>query len=416
VAELIQRHLAQLGQQALDAFPVIVIEGARQVGKSTLAGMLVAGRPSRLVNLDVAAQAAAARSDPDGFVAEATTTMVIDEVQRAPGLLLAIKAAVDADRRPGRFILTGSSDLLALKATRESLAGRAVTLRLKGFSQGETRGRRDDFATVARRSPSFTGLGADLTRSDYLNVLATGAFPEMRHLDDRLRRLWLSSYLERILSRDAADVAPTLSADRLRAVLRLIAANHGGEFVTSRLASDLEITSQAVTQCVNALKTMYLVHDLPPWAPNLTTRQVGRHKLAVADSALALHLSGLPVKGLADPVQADQLGKLLEAFVVTELARQRDWSDEDFNLFHFRDRNGAEVDLVIEYGDGSVFLIEVKASMTYHPRHFSAMRYLAQRLGDRFVGGAVLGLAPQALSFGNKLWGLPVAALWEAGA
>lgn len=415
VGQLIQRHVFAHGRELLDAFPAVVIQGARQVGKSTLARMLVDSREHVALTLDDDDVRGAALADPRAFVAQAGhATLVIDEIQRAPSLLLAIKASIDADRTPGRFLLTGSSDLLRLSRAPDSLAGRAVTLELAGLSQGEHAGRMDDFATWIRttrdprRAPASTW-----SRFQYVQALARGGYPEVRARTDRLRAIWFDSYIERVLRRDIGDVSRGLSSDRLHAVLRLVAANQGGELVQARLADDLAMPRSSMAAYLAALATLYLTSDLPPWGANLTRREVGRHKVAVADPGLALRLARLHPGALERLTNAPVLGPQLEGFVATELTKQRGWSAQEFELAHFRDRAGLEVDLVIEYADGAVFLIEVKATSTYRAEHVRAIRALAERLGDRFLGGAVFGLSTERYLLGDRIWGLPVATLWE---
>lgn len=235
----------------------------------------------------------------------------------------------------------------------------------------------------------------------------------VRNLPDRLRAAWFDSYLDRLLTRDVYDVSRGLSSDRLSAVLRLVAANQGGELVPTRLADALSIPKSTINTYLAALATLYLTNDLPPWGANLTKREIGRHKVAVADCGLAARLARLRATALESLTAATALGAQLEAFVAGELTKQRGWSAEEHDLYHFRDRNGLEVDLVIEYGDGRVFLIEVKASSTYRSDHVRGIRQLADRLGDRFIGGAVLGLSTEPLQLAQGIWGLPLSTLWE---
>lgn len=409
------RNGYEWGKELLSTFPAVVIQGARQVGKSTLAGMLAESRPHVAVTLDNPTTRVAAQQDPTAFVAQAgADTLVIDEIQREPGLLLAIKAHIDADRHPGRFLLTGSSDLLRLSRTPDSLAGRAVTLDLAGFSQGEILQHREDFAAQLRNNVNLgDGQPSSWTRSDYTHALARGGFPEVRELSDRLRATWFDSYVNRLLARDVGDVSRGLSTDRLLTVLRLVAANQGGELVQARLADAMAIPRSSITSYLSALAALYLTTDLPPWRANLTKREIGRHKVSVADSGLALRLARLTPSKLEPVTASPALGMQLEAFVASELSKQKTWSTQEFELFHFRDRDGLEVDLVMEFSDGCAFLIEVKATATLRPEHSRAIKTLGQRLGDRFIGGAVLTLVPQRISLGDRVWALPISALWD---
>lgn len=412
---LIPRHQFDWGTELLANFPAVVIQGARQVGKSTFARMLMKDRPHALVTLDDETARTAAQQDPTAFVTQAGEgTLVVDEIQRLPELLLAIKSQIDIDRRPGKFLLTGSSDLLRLSRTPDSLAGRAITLDLGGFSQGEVLRRKDDFAALIHNP---TQLGApepsSWTRRDYIQALARGSYPEVQGMSDRLRATWFDSYIERLLTRDVGDVSRGLSTDRLSSVLRMVAANQSGELVQARLADALAMPKSSITGYLAALSTLYLTTDLAPWRTNLTKREVGRHKVSISDSGLALRLSRLTPSKLEHVTAAPSLGAQLEAFVAGELVKQRSWSSEEYEMFHFRDRDGLEVDLVMEFSDNTVFLIEVKATETLRSEHSKPIKMLAARLGDRFIGGAVLSLVPQRISLGDGVWGLPISALWE---
>lgn len=415
VSPLIERHLTPIGQELLDAVRVVVIEGARQVGKSTLSRLITADRPARHVTLDDDLALEMARVDPQAFLArEPGQTLVIDEIQRCLPLILRIKMAVDQDPGRGQFVLTGSSDLLALPALPDSLAGRAVTLRLGGLSQGELAGVWDDFAAWARHIPeTLTSTTSTWDRPRYCAALAQGGYPECIGLRARTRAEWIASYVDRIVQHDVTELSTGLLPNRLVGVLRLLAAAQGSETVPSRLANDLAMPAAAINTYVRALRTMYLIVDLPPWTPNVTQREVGRHKLFVADSALAMHLDQIAPEALEQWSGTQVLGGLLESFAASELLKQRGWSSERFNVYHFRDRNGLEVDLVIEYGDGNVFLLEVKATTTHQWEHAASIRKLASKLGERFLGGAVLNLAQDARPLGANIWSLPLSYLWE---
>ncbi|MCL2780868.1 MAG: DUF4143 domain-containing protein [Actinomycetia bacterium] len=385
------------------------------MGKSTLAAMLTDGPGARLFTLDDEATLAAAKADSRAFVDQvAKGTMVIDEVQRHPALMLAIKASIDRDRRPGRFVLTGSSDLLRLPSTPDSLAGRAATLRLRGLSQGELADAEpEDFVAAALSGGRPELHTSSLSRAEYAARIARGAFPELQTLTGRLHTTWLDSYLERVIRRDSVDLPGGGQPERSRAVIRLIAANQAGELVKARLAQQAGVPAQSITTYLDALATVFLTETLPPWTPNLTRREIGRHKAMVADSALAMRLSRVSREQISALIGGEMLGGLLEGFVITEMLKQRDWSEHGYQLFHFRDRNGWEVDLVIELDDGRVIGIEVKASSTFRAEHFAGLVALRDRLGDRFAAGFVLGTAEAAFQYAERLWGMPVAALWE---
>jgi predicted AAA+ superfamily ATPase len=420
VNDLIERHALASARHCLDVFPIVTLEGARRVGKSVLAGLMVADRSHRVVTLDTSAVRRLALADPEGFATQwPDGTLVIDEIQRVPELILAVKAAVDADPRPGRFVLTGSSDLLRLERTPDSLAGRAATVTLRALSQGEIRASHDDVAELLVRLAAGAvnpwNVVSAVTRAEYAQIVAAGGYPEAFALSDRDRATWVDSYLRRIVQRDVKDISRADSR-RLLSVLRVLAANQAGELVRARIASDTGIPVSSVATYVNLAETLFLADELPPWTPNLTDREVGRTKAVITDPALAVRLARIPPASLADPLKGEYLGPLLEGFVATEVAKQRTWSAHQYELFHYRDRVGPEVDLVLEFDDGRVFGIEVKASRTIQEAHFKNLRHLRDKLGERFAGGLVLNTAGQGASAGDRLWSLPVSAVWASPA
>lgn len=397
----------------MGAFPALVIQGARQVGKSTFAEMLVADRQVQIVTLDDPGALSAAVDDPIAFVGRVPHgTLVIDELQRAPGLILPIKASIDRDRRPGRFLLTGSSDLLRLARTPDSLAGRAVTVNLRTLSQGEIRGRDDDLMARLRRNADVAAFSTTATREEYAAIIARGGYPEVQSLPSRLRSVWFDGYVDRLLERDVRDIAPRVDRSRIERVLRLIASGQSGELVKARIARDADVPETSVTTYIDLLETMFLVGRLRHWSRNLTSRESAKPKVHVTDSGLALHLSRVK-EGQLVPLANSLVGPAMEGLVVTELLRQRGWSAEEFELFHYRDRDGLEVDVVVEFFDGSVIGIEVKSGSTLKSEHFTGLKLLREKLGDQFFGGYVLNTSQHGTSFGDRLWSLPVSALWE---
>lgn len=409
------RFAEKLVAETLGDTPIAVVQGARQVGKSTLMRQVLAKRGGRLLSLDTAAVYNAAKADPDGFVRQTPGLLGIDEVQRVPELIQAVKDAVEEDRRPGRFLLTGSANLLELRGTKESLAGRAETVTLFGLSQGELAGRREDFIDRLMHGDvaELSSRSSTLEREDYLEILCAGSYPEPLQRSGRRRGAWFDNYTDRITSRDARDVSALAHLERLPTLLRLLAASNSAEFVKARMARASGIPETSLQPYVDLLETLYLVQQIPAWGANLTSRVTNRPKLAILDTGLAARLINVTPAAMAPGTVSEAAGGLFEAFTAGELRRQAVWADSDARLSHFRDRNGLEVDLVLETGDRRVAGIEVKAARTVTARDFRGLTALRDKLGDRFSLGVLLYTGKDPLPFGERLWALPFSALWD---
>lgn len=405
----IARAIAGTVRDALRDTPVAVVNGARQVGKTTLVRWLAYPGSVAHVSLDDAANRAAARQDPRAFVARPVDTMVIDEVQLEPTLFRAIKAEVDRDRRPGRFVLTGSSRLLAAPDMADSLVGRVETIELWPFSQGELAGQPDAFVDRVRHGTGDLLRATDSSRADVVGRVVAGGFPEAVRRTAARRRTWFASYVETTVQSVLRDLAAIERLAELPKLVRLCAARSGTELNVASIARDLGIPERTTDGYVRLLADAFLVQLVPAWSTNLSAKVVRRPKLVMADSGMAAHLLGF---GTTKPPPDDALGPLLESFVVMELRKQTTWSSERPTLWHFRDRGGTEVDVVLEYPDGSIVGVEVKATTSPRPDDLAGLRFLERRLGDRFVAGVLLTTAPDPIPFGPKLAALPVAALW----
>lgn len=415
----IPRHILPLARDYLDAFRVTVIGGARQVGKSTLAKMLMDGRQAVFYSLDNPAVLDQVRADPQTALQHPPgTTVVIDEAQLMPELANYIKLIVDEDNRRGQFLLTGSSDLMHSRGNNESLAGRAVTLTLHGFSQGEWQYRgsqppEDIISFIVNEGlDAFYGFTSSYNRESTLVAMSQGSFPEAMTLPERVREGWMASYIDRLLNRDIQVFGRSIAQDRVHHVLRLLAANQSGELVYARIGQLSGIPERSIESYVTMLERVHAVTTLRPWRNNLAKREVGRRKAYLEDSSLALHLANVMPSALST-IETPILGGFVEGWVIQELIKQQGWTTSRFQLFHYRERNGKEVDAIVELGDGSVIAIEIKASSTRKTEHFNSLRWMQDQLGDRFRAGIVLSLVPEAFNVSDRLWGLPISALWE---
>lgn len=408
------RFVRQRLEDALLDTPVVAVNGARQVGKSTLVADVVDTRPdARIVTLDDAIQLEAARHDPRAFV-EHDGLLVIDEVQRAPELLAAIKATVDRRRTPGRFLLTGSTRLLTLPELSESLAGRVEIIDLWPLSQREVAERPGCFVDALLTWSDGLRADSELTRREYDDRVSAGGFPEPFTRTGRRRRAWFDNYATTVLQRMVQETADVERLAALPRILQLCAARTGNVLNVRDLANDAGLPERTTAVYLGHLQAVFLVQLLPAWSRNLTSKVAHRPKVLVTDSGLAANLLGVDADALGQP--AGPIGPLLETFVAMEVRKQLGWADTGAELYHFRDRGGTEVDLVLETRSGRVAGIEVKASSTVRASDFKGLRLLQERLGGQFVGGVVLHRGPDAVPFGERLLALPIAALWQVRA
>ncbi len=410
---MIPRNLGALLARSLADTPVVLIHGPRQAGKSTLARQLIAdGYPARYVTLDDAIILAAAREDPAGFLSGFDGPIVLDEIQRAPELMLAIKATVDRDRRPGRFLLTGSTKVLLLPQLADSLAGRMEIVTLLPLSQGEIAGGRERFVDLCF-GPDW-GLppdGGD-DRSEILRRALRGGYPEpVARASESRRSAWYGSYLTAILQRDVRDLADIADLSAVPRLLTLLAARSASLLNYSELSRSLGTPLTTLKRYVTLLENTFLIQATPAWTGGLGRRVVKSSKMALLDTGLMAHLLGLELARFdRDPTLA---GPLLETFIGAELRKQIGWSDVQPSLFHFRSANGFEVDLVLEDRAGRLVGIEIKARATVNGADFRGLRMLAAVSGARFARGVVLHTGSQSVAFGDRLWALPMSTVWS---
>jgi uncharacterized protein len=410
-SEFVPRRAASAIADALADTRVVLINGARQAGKSTLARAVAGLQAAEWRDLDLPQDRQSALEDPVGFVSFDGLT-VIDEIQRAPELLLAIKATVDADPSPGRFLLTGSSRLLGLRDLPDTLPGRMETIELWPFSQGEIDRTADSFIdAVFRLGPDLRHESA-VTRADYSDRLVRGGLPEaVARTDPRRRGKFLDAYVQNLIDRDVRQLTEIERAPQLSALIRLLAARSGLLVAPGSLESDLQISRPTVARYMRLLEEVFLIKRIPGWSRNLGSRATAAPKLIYVDSGIAARLLSLDSHALRRP--GAPFGPLLEGFVLSELARQLTWSQEFADLYHYRDHNKVEVDGVLENRRGQVIGIEVKAASTVRSEDFSGLRQLAAKLGDDFLAGVVLYTGNATLPFGPKLRAVPVSAIWQ---
>jgi predicted AAA+ superfamily ATPase len=409
--KLIERGLTETVVDAMQESRVVALLGPRQAGKSTLARMLAADRtPADFLTLDDEPVLSLASGDPQGFVAGLGRRTVIDEIQRAPELLLAIKSRVDRDGTPGQFLLTGSANLRRIPTVADALPGRVDYLTLWPFTQGEINGRPENFLDcLFKGEPPAIG-DAPSGRGEYSEILLAGGFPEARARTAASRQRFFESYVTSIVERDIVDTSRVLDPASVGTVLRLLAARSGSLARYDALARDAGIDGKTAKAHIAVLERLFLVRVRQPWHVNLGQRQVKAPKLYVADPGLLAALIGADARRVRE--DDGFAGAFFETFVATELERQASWSSELLSFWHYRE-DEREVDVIVERPSGEIVGIEVKASATVRAADFRGLVHLRKRLGGRLVAGVVLYAGERTLPFGEGLWALPLSALWS---
>ncbi|HRT56697.1 MAG TPA: ATP-binding protein [Candidatus Paceibacterota bacterium] len=410
---MIRRHLTDPLLEALADTPATLVVGARQTGKSTLVQAAEIARGRRYLTFDDAGLLAAARGDPQGFIAGLNGPVTLDEVQHVPELFPAIKMAIDRQREPGRFLLTGSANVLLLPKLAESLAGRMEVLTLWPFSQGELDGVSEGFVdALFAKEPVWPRKGAaGVPRAEWFaRALAGGYPPALRRQKPARRGAWFQSYLTAILQRDVREIANVADLTVVPRLLALVATRAGGLLNFADLSRSLAVPQTTLKRYFALLEKTFLVQLLQPWATNLGQRIIQTPKVYLNDTGLLAHLLGLTPQRLElDPCLA---GALLENFALMELRKQAGWSQTRPQFFFWRTASGQEVDLVLEDAAGRLVGVEVKASSTLSGGDVRGLQALAGVAGRRWVRGVVLYTGTEIIPFAANLHGLPLGLLW----
>ncbi|MDQ7859211.1 MAG: ATP-binding protein [Armatimonadota bacterium] len=409
---MFRRHLTTPLLAALGDTPVVLLHGARQVGKSTLAQEITSAQhPARYLTLDDATVLAAARSDPAGFISGLKGPAVIDEVQRVPELFLPIKAAVDRDRRPGRFLLTGSANVLLLPKLSESLAGRMEVLRLWPLSQGEIAGAVEEFIDRVFARALVLPSATTLDRDELAGRIAAGGYPEAVRRSTARRPAWFRAYVTTILQRTVRDIVDIERLHEIPRLLSVLAARTGTLLNVADLSRTLGIPQTTLQRYLALLQATFLVHLLPAWTAKVRKRLLRSPKILVVDTGLAGHLAGVDSRAL--PTHPELWGPFVETFLAMELMKQAGWSTTQPTLYHLRTAKGEDVDVVLEAPSGEIVGVEVKAAVSVDADDFRGLRILAEIAGRRFLRGTLLYLGSQAVPFGANLYALPISSVWH---
>jgi predicted AAA+ superfamily ATPase len=411
---MFHRNLTSQLAEALADTPAVLINGARQTGKSTLVQSKEVAEDGRhYLTFDDPGVLAAARSDPNGFLAGLPLPVTLDEVQHVPELFPVIKAAIDRRRQPGQFLLTGSANVMLLPRISESLAGRMEVLTLWPFSQGEMKNHQESFvdSLFSPKPLNWSGKFQKLEWQALLELIVAGGYPSAiaRHSPAR-RDAWFQSYIMTMLQRDIRDLANIADSTAIPRLLSVVAARAGSLLNFADLSRTMALPQTTLKRYFALLEGTFLVQLLRPWARNLGKRVIQTPKVYLNDSGLLTYSLGATVNRLK--AEGTLAGAVLENFVMMELRKQCTWSTARPGMFFWRTTSGVEVDFVLEDRAGKVVGVEVKASATLGSQDTRGLRELADAVGKNWLRGVVLYAGKEVVPFASNLHGIPMTSLW----
>ena len=413
---MLRRHIIDRLLDGLTDTPAVLVNGARQTGKSTLVQSAeLAGQNRQYLTFDDPGILAAAKRDPNGFVAGLNMPVTLDEVQHVPEIFPVIKAAIDRKRQPGQFLLTGSANVMLLPKLSESLAGRMEVLTLWPFSQGEIHGVRESFVdTLFSQKPvGWTGKIATVPRDELLETALAGGYPLAVARQSATRRdAWFQSYVMTMLQRDIRDLANIADVTAVPRLLSVVAARAGGLLNFADLSRSVGLPQTTLKRYFALLEGTFLVQLLRPWARNLGKRIIQTPKVYLNDTGLLAYLLGATVDRLK--AEGNLVGGVLENFVLMELRKQSTWSTTQPVLFFWRTASGQEVDVVLEDRAGRVVGVEVKAAATLSANDVRGLQALSIAAGKHWLRGVVLYAGVEIIPFSSNLHGVPISRLWSA--
>jgi predicted AAA+ superfamily ATPase len=404
-----KRWQKKIIEEGLQNRRVILLGGPRQCGKTTISKELIS-KDISYRTLDDIALMQAATNDPHGFIKHETKTLIIDEIQRAPSLLMAIKKAVDEDTRPGQYLLTGSANIGSLPNVQESLAGRVMSIRLHPLAQGEIEGSLPSFLFRAF-SESFETPRKQYDREAILEIACRGGFPEAVQLTGRARQGWHKDYMNALLERDLKDISKIQRKDAMQQLVNTLAAWSSKFLDISALGSGIGVQRPTLESYINSLETLYLIERIKPWVKTDYQRVGKKDKLFMADSGLMRSILNWSYDQLR--FDGDRSGKLIETFAFNEIIAQIDANRGEYELYHYRDREQREIDFLIEREDGALLGIEIKAGSSVNKSSFAHLKWFQENIAqDRKFIGIVLYTGELPVPFGKHLWAIPFGTLW----
>lgn len=419
ISGIVSRRVLDVAAQRLEDEPVIALQGPRAVGKSTLLVELAGARGAEVVDLDDPPTRAAVELDPGAFL-DGPSPVCIDEYQHVPAVLDVIKAQLNRDSRPGRFVITGSTRYDALPTAAQSLTGRLHLLTVWPLTQGEIEGTSERLLTALMNDPERAiqrGRASSTTKAEYIARIVAGGMPiPLARSTPAARNRWFDDYIKLVLERDVRDLSRLRLAEQLPALLQRLAAQTARSLNVTTAATAAGLDRATATDYLKLLEAVFLVMRLPAWGTTVRARVANAPKIHVVDSGIATRLLRLTPEKLAtrDPASLSQFGHLLETFVVGELIREASWLDDIAACGHWRTHDGHEVDLIVERGDGGVLAFEVKASGQVAARDARHLRNLRNAIGERFLAGVALYTGTRAYRLEDRLYAAPIDRLWKA--
>ncbi len=408
--DLYPRYIEPRVLESLTDTPVVLIHGPRQCGKTTLARLVGDVRGFTYLSFDDDVQRSAAQADPVGYVADLPEQVILDEVQRVPELFTSLKAAVDGQRKPGRFILTGSAHVLLVPRLSDSLAGRMAILRLHPLSQAEIGRNRADFLQALFRGAFKSGAPGRRQGRVLAERIAAGGYPAaLSRATTRRRTAWYRDYMDTLVQRDVLDLTRISRLDAIPRLLEMAAGQTARLVNVSDMAAPFQVSRPTIREYLTLLSRIFLLEELSPWHSNRLRRLIKTPRLHLGDTGLACALLGQDATSLWE--DRALFGQMLETFIFQELRRQAGWQEDEISFSHFRDKDKNEVDMVLESA-GKLAGVEVKAGSTVTASDFSGLRKLQRAAEKRFAAGAVLYDGDSVVPFGKDLYAVPISCLW----
>lgn len=408
---MFKRHIKPSLIKALERSPVVLLNGARQVGKSTLVKELIKEKGYTYLTFDDETVYLAAKNDPESFINNLQKPVIIDEVQRVPEIFLNIKIDVDNHRIAGSYLLTGSANPLLIPNLGDSLAGRMEIIDLMPLSQGEIEGTVDIFIDTAFNSKSFKQPQETISKKELYQKIIIGGYPSVQGKDEETREAWMRSYINLLLQRDIKDLAQIEKIIELPNLLKILAYRASNLLNVSEVSRECKMVAQTVHRYVALLETIFIITLQQSWHTNFALRYIKSPKIYLVDSGLLSYLLGMNVERSSNELIT--MGKIVENFVLNELKKQATWSKTRPDIYHFRTTSGIEIDIILENRQGQIIGIEVKSAERVTADDFKGLKHLQEKTDKKLLKGIVFYCGSQVVPFGKDLWALPINCLWQ---